>query len=147
MRSIAVLFIVLATLQAQAQGVDSKGNDLANCVWANGSPMSADHCKQARREEQLWQEHKKDQEDQQKAIAASRKWQQDEEVKRKKLCGSDFGKLRIGMTMDRYEQCTEAVDYVTQTVTKDGVTETFLGTFYLINARDGRIISFTRRTN
>lgn len=69
------------------------------------------------------------------------------EAEQKKICGADFGKLRIGMTMDRYEQCTEAVDYVTKTVTKDGEVETYLGTFYLISARNGRIVAFTRRVH
>lgn len=76
---------------------------------------------------------------------AAMKTQADEREARRRKCGKDFEALRIGMTLDRYEECTEAVDHVTQTVSQSGVTEVYRSTFYLIQARDGRIVSFTRR--
>lgn len=99
----------------------------------------------ARRAEQDKYQFAQEQDEQKKALAASLKWQADEEAKRKKLCGGDFGKLRIGMTLDRYEECTEAVDYVTERVSNAGKVEVYRGMFYYIEAREGKIVAFTRR--
>lgn len=79
------------------------------------------------------------------AQQAAMQAQAEEREARRRKCGKDFEALRIGMTLDRYEECTEALDHVTQTVTQAGTTETYRSTFYLIQARDGRIVSYTRR--
>lgn len=70
--------------------------------------------------------------------------QRDEQAARKRKCGKDFEALRIGMSLDRYEECTEALDYVTETVTKTGIVKTYRSTFYLIQSAGGKIISYTR---
>lgn len=70
--------------------------------------------------------------------------QRDEEAVVKKKCGKDFGKLRVGMTLDRYEECTEPVDFITETVSKSGVVETYRGMFWLIQVQNGKIVSYTR---
>lgn len=72
--------------------------------------------------------------------------QRGQEAEQQRKCGGDFGKLRIGMTLDRYEECTEAVDYVTERASSDGKVEVYRGMFYFIEARDGKIVAFTRRT-
>lgn len=64
---------------------------------------------------------------------------------KKQKCGKDFMALRVGMTLDRFEECHEALSYVTETVGKGGTVETYRSTFYLINANDGRIVSYTKR--
>lgn len=71
--------------------------------------------------------------------------QREEEAAQKKKCGKDFGKLRIGMALNRYEECTEALVFVTDTVSKGAVVETYRGMFYFVHAKDGRIVAFTRR--
>lgn len=71
--------------------------------------------------------------------------QRTQEAEQQRKCGSDFGKLRIGMTLDRYEECTEAVDYVTERVSNAGKVEVYRGMFYYIEAREGKIVAFTRR--
>lgn len=71
--------------------------------------------------------------------------QREEEAAQKRKCGKDFMALRVGMTLDRFEECHEALSYVTDTVSKDGKIETYRSTFYLINTKDGRIVSYTKR--
>ena len=68
-----------------------------------------------------------------------------EESAKKRKCGKDFMALRVGMALDRFEECHEALSHVTDTVSKDGKVETYRSTFYLINAKDGRIVSYTKR--
>lgn len=70
--------------------------------------------------------------------------QRDEQAARKRKCGKDFEALRIGMTLDRYEECTEALAYVTETVSKTGVVKTYRSTFYLIHSADGKIVAYSR---
>lgn len=55
--------------------------------------------------------------------------------------------LRIGMTLDRFEECHEALSYVTDAVGKGGVVEIHRSTFYFIHAQNGRIVGYTRRTH
>lgn len=73
--------------------------------------------------------------------------EREEAAAQKKKCGKDYQAMRIGMTLDRYEECTDGLVYVTETVSKGGVVETWRSTFYFIHARDGRIVAYTRRTN
>lgn len=68
-----------------------------------------------------------------------------EESVKKSKCGKDFMALRVGMTLDRFKECHEALAYVTETVGKDGTVETYRSTFYLIDAKGGRIVSYTKR--
>ena len=70
----------------------------------------------------------------------------EEDAARQKKCGKDFRALRIGMSLERFEECHEALSYVTETVGKGGAVETYRATFYWIHAQDGRIVSYTRRT-
>ena len=70
----------------------------------------------------------------------------EEEAVQKRKCGKDFKALRVGMTVDRFEECNEALSYVTDTVGKGGVVETYRSTFYFIHAQQGRVVSYTRRT-
>lgn len=71
----------------------------------------------------------------------------EEEAAQRKLCGKDFGKIRVGMSLDRFEQCTDGLAYITETVTKSGVVETYRSTFFLVHAADGKIVGFTKRTH
>lgn len=68
-----------------------------------------------------------------------------EEVAKKKQCGKDYRVLRIGMTVERFEQCNESLSYVTDTIASTGVTESYRSTFYYIHVRGGKIVSYTRR--
>lgn len=83
--------------------------------------------------------------EQRKAVEESRIQHERQEAIRAKKCGKDYGKLRIGMTLDRYEACTEAVDYVTERVSSAGTVEVYRGMFYYIESREGKIVAFTRR--
>lgn len=69
-----------------------------------------------------------------------------DEVVKEKTCGKDYGELRIGMSLKRFEQCNEALVQETETVTKGGRTEVYRSTFFWIQARNGKIVSYTRRT-
>lgn len=84
--------------------------------------------------------------EQRKAVEERRLQEEKEEVARKKKCGKDFNALRIGLSIDRYEECSwGGLVYLTETVTGSGVVEIYRSPFYIIHARDGRIVSFTRR--
>lgn len=72
--------------------------------------------------------------------------EREREAEQRRQCGADFGKLRIGMTLDRYEECTESLDLVSEKVTSAGTAELYRGMFYFIEARDGKIVGFKRRT-
>lgn len=72
--------------------------------------------------------------------------EREEQTVQKRKCGKDFKALRVGMTVDRFEECNEALSYVTDTVGKGGVVETYRSTFYFIHAQQGRVVSYTRRT-
>lgn len=69
-----------------------------------------------------------------------------EESAQKRKCGKDYMTLRIGMKIQRVEECLGAV-YVTETTSKSGVTETYRTTFDLVQVKDGRVVSYTRRTD
>lgn len=75
---------------------------------------------------------------------AALKAERDEQAAKKRQCGKDFEALRIGMSVSRFEQCTDGLVYVTDTVTKDGTVQTYRSTFYLIQVSNGKIISYTR---
>jgi hypothetical protein len=77
---------------------------------------------------------------------AALKEQDKEEAAQKRKCGKDYGVLRIGMSIDRLQDCMGAV-YVTKTVRKDGVIETYRTMFDLVNVKDGKVISYTERTD
>lgn len=70
-----------------------------------------------------------------------------EEAVKKRKCGKDYMALRVGMTLERIDQCYEEPAYVTDTVSKGSVVETYRGTFYFIYVQNGRVIGYTRRTN
>ena len=71
--------------------------------------------------------------------------QREDEKELKRKCGKDYMRLRIGMTIDRLEQCYGAT-YVTETVSKGGVIETYRTTFDWVHVKNDRVISYTRRT-
>lgn len=70
----------------------------------------------------------------------------EDDARKKKACGKDYGALRIGMTRTRVQQCYEALSFETETVTAAGTTEIWRSTFQWIQVRDGRVVGFTRRT-
>lgn len=72
--------------------------------------------------------------------------QREEDAAKKSKCGKDFMALRVGMTLDRFEECHEALSYVTETTDKNGLIETYRSTFYIIHFAKGRVVSYTRRT-
>lgn len=74
-----------------------------------------------------------------------RQVEEEENAAKRKACGKDYGKLKVGMTLDRFEQCTEALVFVTDRVDGAGVLEIYRSTFYVIESRDGRIVAFSRR--
>lgn len=68
-----------------------------------------------------------------------------DEAAQARRCGKDFNAIRVGMNLKRFEQCSEALAYVTETVVGGVRVETWRSTIYFIHARDGRIIGYTRR--
>lgn len=76
---------------------------------------------------------------------AARDMQEEERAERQRKCGKDFEALRIGMSFERYEECTEEPSLIGEAVTKDGMIENYRGTFYLIRVQNGRIVGYTRR--
>lgn len=72
--------------------------------------------------------------------------ERDEEAAKEKACGKDYGELRVGMTIKRFEQCNEAVTFETETISKDGSIKLYSSTFWWIRVKSGRIVSYTRRT-
>ena len=75
---------------------------------------------------------------------AALKAERDELAAKKRQCDKDFEALRIGMPVTRFEQCTDGLVYVTDTVTKDGTVKTYRSTFYLIQSADGKIVAYSR---
>jgi|GEM_PF-2556722 len=69
----------------------------------------------------------------------------EESAAQKRKCGKDFRALRVGMKFSRFEQCNEEPEFITDTMTTSGLVETYRGTFYIINVKNDRIISYTRR--
>jgi len=65
---------------------------------------------------------------------------------KEKTCGKDYGELRVGMSVKRFEQCNEAVTLETEKVEKGGATQIYASTFYWIHVRNGKVVSYTRRT-
>lgn len=68
----------------------------------------------------------------------------EEDASQKRKCGKDYMMLRIGMKIERLEECYGAV-YLTETTSKRGVTKTYRTTFDLVQVKDGRVVSYTRR--
>lgn len=69
-----------------------------------------------------------------------------DEVAKEKACGKDYGELRVGMSVQRFEQCNEALIHETERVSEAGRIDIYRSTFYLIHARNGRITAYQRRT-
>lgn len=72
--------------------------------------------------------------------------EREETAQKKRRCGKDFEKLRIGMSLERFEQCTDGVVFVTDSMTANGMVETYRSTFHYLLVKNGRIVSYTRRT-
>lgn len=72
--------------------------------------------------------------------------QEEEEAVQKRKCGKDFQQLRVGMSVQRFEDCYEALSYVNDTVSGGGGVETYRSTFYFIYVKNDRIVGYTRRT-
>ena len=70
--------------------------------------------------------------------------QREEEAALKRKCGKDYMVLRIGMKIERLEECYGAV-YITETVTKDGAIETYRTMFDMVNVKNGKVVSYTKR--
>lgn len=75
---------------------------------------------------------------------AALKADRDELAAKKRQCGKDFEALRIGMLVARFEQCTDGLVYVTDTVTKEGTFTTYRSKFYLIQTAGGKIVAYSR---
>lgn len=69
-----------------------------------------------------------------------------DEVAKEKACGKDYGALRIGITLKRFEQCNEALAYETTTVSKAGKVDVYRSTFYWVQVQGGKVVGYTRRT-
>lgn len=72
--------------------------------------------------------------------------QREEDSALKRKCGKDYGALRIGMSIKRLEECTGAV-LLTQTVDKAGRVDTYRTNFDWVNVQNGKVISYTERTD
>jgi hypothetical protein len=70
--------------------------------------------------------------------------QRDEEDAQKRKCGKDFMAIRIGMKIKRLEECHGAT-YVTERVSKDGVIKIYQTMFDMVEVKNGRIVSYTKR--
>ena len=71
--------------------------------------------------------------------------QREEDAALKHKCGNDFRTLRIGMKVDRLEECVGAT-YETETVTQKGTVETWRTNFDWVNVQNGVVIGYTKRT-
>lgn len=68
----------------------------------------------------------------------------EEEAAQKRKCGKDYMTIRIGMSIGRLEDCHGAA-YVTDTVSKDGIVETYRTMFDWVYVKNGRVIGYTKR--
>lgn len=98
------------------------------------------------RNKQLEREYAEEQAILKKRQDAALKEQEHEEAAQKRKCGKDYGAIRVGMAIDRLEECSGAV-YVTETVTKGGVIETYRTMFDMVDVKDGKVVSYTKRTH
>ena len=73
--------------------------------------------------------------------------QREEVAIQKKQCGKNYKAIRIGMSLDLFESCTDGLIFISETVTESGVVEKYRSTFYIIQAKDDRIIAYSRRRN
>lgn len=106
---------------------------LATAAWANAG-SSAESCEEMRKV------------DGRMVFVSVPCVQSEEDTAKKRKCGKDFMALHVGMTMDRFEECNEALSYVTETTDKNGLIETYRSTFYFIHFSKDKVVSFTRRT-
>lgn len=70
--------------------------------------------------------------------------QREEADAKKRKCGKDYMAIRIGMSIDRLEECNGAA-YVTETVSKGGVVETYRTVFDWVYVQNGRVVGYTKR--
>ncbi len=69
-----------------------------------------------------------------------------DEARKERRCGKQYGRVLIGMSYDRVEDCLEGLAYASRTTTASGEIETYYSTFYLINFKDDKVVSFSRRS-
>lgn len=155
-------------LRIKQQADYASGADLKNCRWNTGTVIDASYCEklrkkqvvldaeQARKEQE--KEHNKQVErewaeknaleeaENKRARAEWKRKEAKEEAARKRKCGKDYDTLRIGMTLDHLEQCVGAI-YTTKTVGKGGVVATYRTMFDWVHVQNGRVISYTERTD
>lgn len=96
------------------------------------------------RTQQLEREFAEEQAVLKKRQVAALKEQDQEEAAQKRKCGKDFGAIRVGMAIARLQECTGAA-YVTETVSKDGVVETYQTQFDIVDVKNGKVVSYTKR--
>lgn len=191
-----ILFAIGVVFPIHAVAVwNPADEDLDNCKWRNGWPMSEKQCaefreevaqedlkptkqmdderaalnkqreedwiklnqaEQARKEQEKehskqieheWAEnHAREEAENKHAREQQERKEAKEETALKRKCGKNYHTLRIGMTLDNLEQCVGAI-YITKTVSKGGVIETYRTSFDWVHVQNGRVISYTERTD
>jgi len=140
--------------------VDSaSGANLEICRWNTGNVIAPDYCEQLRKEKafkdaeqnerndrnaKLEREFAEEQSARKKIQQAALKEQEQEEAAHKRKCGKDYMAIRIGMAIGRLEECHGA-SYVTKKVSKDGVVETYQTIFDMVDVKNGKVVSYTKR--
>ena len=127
----------------QRQADFASGPNLETCHWNTGTAIDPERCTRLRIEK-LEREYAEEQVLRKKSFDDFQRQQAREEATQKRKCGKDYMAIRIGMTIKRLDDCTGAA-YINQTVTQDGVIETYRTMFKYVNVKNGKVISYTNR--
>ncbi len=187
----ALKFLLCAAASAVTVSADAKGEDLVNCTFSNGVPMTQKVCvhmrkiaeRDARQEEERQAAVERDHEQraavqaqesaaadqaairraqEQAAIQAHTEALQREEVARQKTnakvakakaereadrkaaCGGDYKNPRIGMAIERAQECVGALKLRAQVNQADGVVSTYEGSGMVARVIDGKVVGWAR---
>jgi hypothetical protein len=132
------------------------GANLETCHWNTGTEIGEKFCEKLRKDQQ---EKERDAQHVRETAEAEIKRQKESDAigrafqleqarelaAQKRKCGKDYRTIRIGMTIERLDECTAGASYVNETVTQDGVIETYRTRSSYVNVKNGKIISYTMR--
>jgi len=135
------------------------GANLETCHWNTGTVIEQNYCESMKKEKaekdakkqeederaaQLKREYDLEKAEANKRHEAFRREQEREEADQKRNCGKDYMTLRIGMKIERLEECYGAI-YLTETTSKSGVTKTYRTMFDMVDVKNGKVVSYTKR--
>lgn len=134
-----------AKATAEARAAQQRDNEqrAAAAAAARASQADADRVTRARFEaeeqarkaavEKVVQEAERQEAREQASMAA-----------RKKACGADFGQLRVGMSVERAQQCFAPFRLVGEMAMPGGNVATYRSGWALLTVRNGQIVSYQR---